>query len=83
MFNQPNSYPNSGSYDDLLKRMTRRVQQNKVDDQILEILQQVFEKEFGKEHIVLSRPDRIRLFQQVAKAILNDVLGKIGDTKSS
>lgn len=81
MFNPPNSYQNSGSYDDLLKRMTRRVQQNKVDDQILEILQQVFEKEFGKENIVLSRPERIRLFQQITKAILTDVLGKIGDTK--
>ena len=81
MFNPPNSYQNSGSYDDLLKLMTRRVQQNKVDNQILEILQQVFEKEFGKENIVLSHPERIRLFQQVTKAILTDVLGKIGDTK--
>jgi hypothetical protein len=79
MANQSNFYPNSGSYDDLLKRMTRRMQQNKVDDQILEILQQVFEKEL--ESIVLSRPDRIRLFQQVTKAILTDVLGKIGDIK--
>lgn len=81
MFNQSNFYPNSGSYDDLLKRMTRRMQQNRVDNQILEILQQVFEKEFGKENIVLSRPERIRLFQQVTKAILTDVLGKIGDIK--
>ena len=54
--------------------MTRRVQQNKVDNQILEILQQVFEKELGQENIVLSRPERIRLFQQVTKAILTDVL---------
>jgi len=81
MLNQPDSYPSPGSYDDLLERVTRRVQQNKVDDQILGILQQVFEKEFGKERVVLARPDRIRLFQQVAKAVLNDVLGKIGDTE--
>jgi hypothetical protein len=59
--------------------MTRRVQQTKVDDQIVEILQQVFEKEFDKESLVLSRPERVRLFQQVTKAILTDVLGKIGD----
>jgi len=77
MFNQPNS----GSYDDLLKRMTQRVQQHKVDDQIVEILQQAFEKEFNQESVVLSRPDRVRLFQQVTKAILADVLGKIGDTE--
>jgi hypothetical protein len=61
--------------------MTRRVRENKIDNQILGILQQVFEKEFGKENIVLSRPERIRLFQQVTKAILTDVLGRIGDTK--
>ena len=79
MFNQSNFSPNSGSYDDLLKRMTQRVQQSKVDDQIVEIVQRVFEKEFDKESIVLSRPERVRLFQQVTKAILTDVLGKIGD----
>ena len=76
-----NSYQYSGSYDDLLKLMTRRAQQNEVDNQILEILQQFFEKELGKEHMVLSRPERVRLFQQVTKAILADVLGKIDSTK--
>ena len=49
----PKSFQNSGSYHDLLKRMTHQVQQNKVDDQIITILQQVFEKELGKENIVL------------------------------
>ena len=76
-----NSYQYSGSYDDLLKLMTRRAQQNEVDNQILEILQQFFEKELGKEHKVLSRPERVRLFQQVTKAILAEVLGKIDSTK--
>jgi len=76
-----NSYQYSGSYDDFLKLMTRRAQQNEVDNQILEILQQFFEKELGKEHMVLSRPERVRLLQQVTKAILTDVLGKIDSTK--
>ena len=80
MFNPSSSYQNPGSYDDLIKRMTRRVQDNQVDNRIIEILQQVFEKELGKENIVLSRRERIRLFQQVTKAILTEVLGKIGDT---
>ena len=79
MFNPPNSFP--GSYDDVLQRMTRRAQQNKVDTRILELLQQVFEIELGKENIVLSRPERVRLFQQVSKAILSDVLGKVDDAK--
>ena len=76
-----NSYQYSGSYDDLLKLMTRRAQQNKVDDRIFEILKQFFEMELGKENMVLSRPERIRLFQEITKAILTAVLGKIGDTK--
>lgn len=81
MSNLPNSYPNSGSYEDILKRMTRRVRENKVDNQIFGILQQVFEKELTQGNIVLSRPDRVRLFQQVTRAILTDVLGRIDDTK--
>ena len=80
MFNPPNLYPNPSSYDDVLKRMTRRMQQNMVDNQISQILQQAFEKEL-QHGILLSRPERKRLFQQVSKAILTDVLGKIGDTK--
>lgn len=75
------SYQYSGSYDDLLKLMTRHAQQNEVDRQILEILQQFFEKELGKERMALSRPERVRLFQQVTKAILADALGKIESAK--
>jgi len=76
-----NSYQYSGSYDDLLKLMIRHAQQNEVDNQIFEILKQFFEKELGKENRPLSRPERIRLFQQVTKAILTDVLGKIDGAK--
>ncbi|MEI7844621.1 MAG: hypothetical protein WCK35_02345 [Chloroflexota bacterium] len=76
-----NSFQNSGSYHDLLNRMTYQVQENKVYDQILIILQQVFEKELGKENIVLSRHERTRLFQQISKVILTDMLGKIDNPK--
>ncbi|MCG2786204.1 MAG: hypothetical protein L6461_13985 [Anaerolineae bacterium] len=81
MFNSPNPYQNSGSYIDLLKRMTQRMQQQKVDDQLLEILQQAFEKELNAENIILSRPERARLFRQVTKAIWTDMLGKFDDKK--
>ena len=81
MLNPPNSYQNSGSYVDLLKRITQGVQQKKVDDQILVIMQQVFENELAKENIVLSRPERVRLFRQVTKAVLTDMLGKLDDIK--
>ncbi|MBI3161055.1 MAG: hypothetical protein HYZ23_01025 [Chloroflexi bacterium] len=81
MLNPPSAYPNPGSYDDVLKRMTRRMQQNGVDSQIVEILRQVFEKELDQNRIILSRPERVRLLQQVSKAILADALEKINATK--
>jgi hypothetical protein len=81
MGNQPNLYPNPGSYDDILKRMTRRMRENKLDDQIFGILQQAFEKELSQGNLMLSRPERVRLFHQVAKAIFTDVLGKIGGSE--
>ena len=76
-----NSYQYSASYDDLLKLMIQHAQQNKIDDQIIEILKQFFEKELSKENRPFSRPERTRLFQQVTKTILADVLGKIDGTK--
>ena len=57
MFNQPTPIPNFGSFDDHLKRMTRRVQQIDVEDRIAEFLQQAIETEFNKENIMLLRPD--------------------------
>lgn len=76
----PPLYPNPGSYDDVLKRMTRRIKQQKVDQQIFHILLQVYEKEL-QHGVILSRPERTRLFQQVSRQILADVLGKIDRAK--
>ena len=76
-----NSYQYSGSYDDILKLMILHAQQNEVGHQIFEILKQFFEKELGKENRPLSRPERTRLFRQVTKAILTDVLEKIDGAK--
>jgi hypothetical protein len=81
MFNPPDPYPNPGSYTDVLKRMTQRVQQTGISDQIVSMLQQAYEKELAQSQVILSRPERKRLFQQVSKAILDDVLGKIGEAK--
>jgi len=77
MLDQPDFLPDSGSYDDLRKRMTRRMRHNEVDGQILETLQQAFAKELAQERAVLSRPERMRLFQQISVSILTDVFAKI------
>ncbi len=76
-----NSYQYSDSYDDLLKLITQHAQQNEIDNQIIEILKQFFEKELSKENRPFSRPERMRLFQQVTKTILANVLGKIDGAK--
>jgi hypothetical protein len=80
MFDPPNPLPNPGSYVDLLKRMTRSIHQTQVDGRILELMQQTYERELAKLNVVLSRPERERLFRQVTKAVLTGILQKIGGT---
>ena len=82
MFNRPpNPDQNPGSYVDLLKRMTRRVGEKKVDEKILEILQQAFDEGFKEENVLLSRPERYILFKRVAKIVLEDIIEKFGGAK--
>jgi hypothetical protein len=79
MFNPPTSLPDFGSYEDLQKRMIQRILAAKLDEKILAIVQTKYEEELDHRSIILSRPERKRLFQQVLKAVLNDMLGKLGD----
>ena len=80
MFNPPNSVPNF-SFDDVLKRLTRRIQQTDVEDRIIEALQETIEREFDKENVVLSRPERVRLLRQVALTVLNEAGEKMYQSK--
>jgi len=75
------SNPNNDSDFDISKRVTQRMRQGKVDDQILEILQQAFEKALEQERNILSRPERIRLFRQSMKEILTGLLAKMDSDK--
>jgi len=77
MTTPPNSYSDADITFNLVKRITQRLQQGGVENQILEILQQAVEKEFDKNHILLSRPEKIRLNRLVTKAVLTDMLAKI------
>lgn len=62
-----------GSYVDLLNRMIKNLKRRKAAEQVLQIMQQIFEQELEKEQVVLSRPERKRLFQQVTRAVLKDL----------
>jgi hypothetical protein len=79
MFNSPDSMPDFGSYEDIQKKMIQRVRQANLDEKILDILRTKYEEELAQRNIMLSRPDRNRLFRDVVKATLNDVLTKLGD----
>lgn len=71
-----------GSYHNLKERMYKKVSAN-VNDQILGILQKAYENALYEENVVLSRPERKRLFSQIVKMVMEDVLKKLdGSSKS-
>ena len=75
--NAPITSPQAGSYFDLKTRV-----QNKLlaeldpsmditrTDEVKRTIQELFEQILGEENIVLSRPERARLFEQIAAEIL-------------
>jgi hypothetical protein len=73
-------YPDSDF--DLSKRITQQLRQGNIESQILEIIQQGFDKILDKEHILLSRPEKACLFRQSIKVILTDMLADIESDKS-
>ena len=79
MFNPPNSLPDFGSYQDLLKKMTQRIMDAKLDEQFLRLFQTKYDEELNQRNIYLSRPERNRLYKQVLKVVLTDMLSKLGD----
>lgn len=79
MFNPPNSVPEFGSYDEIEKKMLQRVRAAKLDEKILVIVQAKYEEELAQRNVILSRPERKRLYKAVVKAVLDDVLGKLGE----
>lgn len=71
-----------GSYHNLQERMSKKVSAN-VNDQIFGILQKAYENALYEENVVLSRPERKRLFSQIVKMVMEDVLKKLdGSSKS-
>jgi hypothetical protein len=71
-----------GSYHNLKERMFKKVNAN-VNDQVLVILQTAYENALNAENIVLTRPERKRLFSQVLKLVLEDMIKKLDERSSS
>jgi len=70
-----------GSYQNLQERMYKKVSSN-VNEQISGIMMKAYENALYKENIVLTRPERNRLFSQIVKMIMEDMLKKIGGSST-
>jgi hypothetical protein len=75
MQNPFGSQPDSGSYVNLRKRLFESVQSANINDQIIEVIKKALEA----EHVVLSQPERKRLFSQIAKQVSEDLIKKLED----
>ena len=65
-----------GSYHNLKERMYKKVSGD-VNDQIFDIMMKSYENALYEENIVLSRPERKRLFSQIVKLVMEDMLKKL------
>ncbi len=75
----PQREPGLSSYVNLKQRMLKNVQAANVNDQIFQVVQNAFENAIQKENIVLSRPERKRLFAQILKSVLEEMVKKLDD----
>ena len=72
--------PSLFSYTNLQKRMLQNIQAAKVSDQIFLVVQNAFENALQKENVVLSLPERKRLFSQILKSVLQDMVNRLDNT---
>jgi hypothetical protein len=69
--------PDSNSHHNLKVRMVQNVQAAGINNQIFLIVQKAYEKVLKQENVILSRPERNRLFSQVLKLVLDDMSEKL------
>ncbi len=67
----------SGSYLDLRARLRRKMQQDgMVKDKIRAALSETYEQALNDTQVVLSRPERTRLFRQLTEEILTELINE-------
>ncbi|HSG42364.1 MAG TPA: hypothetical protein VLA72_04335 [Anaerolineales bacterium] len=64
-----------GDYRNLKMRMYKRVSAD-VHDQISSILKNAYENALNEKNVILTRPERKRLFSQIVEMMMNDITGK-------
>ena len=75
MQNPFGSQPDSGSYINLRKRLFQSVQSTNINEQIIDVIKKALEA----ETVILSRPERKRLFSQIVKLLSEDLTRKLED----
>jgi hypothetical protein len=63
-----------GSYDNLQERMYKKASA-KVTDSLRRLMVQAYEEVVAEENVILSRPERNRLFVQIMGRIFDDITG--------
>ena len=54
-----------------------------VNDQIFEVVKNVYEKALIRENIILSRAEKNRMLSQIIKMVLEDMLKKLNEGSTS
>lgn len=73
----PQREPSLSSHVNLKQRLLQNVQAASVNDQIFLVVQKAFEDALNKENIPLIRTERKRLFVQIMKQVLIDMVEKL------
>jgi hypothetical protein len=63
--------------------MLALVQTGHVYDQIFLVVQTAYENALNTEHVVLSRPERQRLFAQILRVMPEDMIKKLDERSRS
>ena len=66
-----------GSYENLKERLYKRVSGD-VSDRMFRDLQNAYENALSEANVVLSRPERKRLFSQVITMVMEDMVKRLG-----
>ncbi len=73
----PNPNQDSGSYFDLRAELRKKMQQDGLlQEKIRTLLRQAYEQALNDSNVVLSRPERQRLYDQLRTDILTELLNE-------
>jgi len=71
---QPFNY--SSSYEEFLARLRKSLRDQNISEDILTLLKNGFEKALNEQNVILSRPERVRVYHTVSKEILTQLLNQ-------